>query len=97
MKTWLMIAIAVFILILAAVTNPTVEQYTQWAKEQARQSQESFLGKSMVDLFGESVIENNTSYRNFIIFSIFTTKTNSNTATTVGMYRNFITIATEAR
>ncbi len=86
------LAIALLVLILLAVTNPSKEEYTAWLQEKIEAKTENSIMKGVVSLFGESIIENATTTQNFIIFSIYNVSLDGKKIKILGVFKNFIPI-----
>lgn len=86
------IIIALLILILLAVTNPSKEDYTAWLQEKIEAKTENPIMKGVVNLFGDSIIKNATTTKNFIVFSIYDVSLNGKKVKILGALKNFIPI-----
>ncbi len=96
------IASLLLIILIAAVmisTNPTKEQYVDWAVSQLDQttqdeqgSIEGLLKGWGIRTFGPSVIRETTSQRNYYLFSLFTTQIGEERVTAVGALNHFMFI-----
>lgn len=75
-----------------AIANPSKNDYIQWVKENEITKTDSILSKAAIPLLGPTVIEESTTTKNFIFFTIFTTKIDRNTIYTIGIVKNFIII-----
>jgi hypothetical protein len=84
------LAIALLVLILLAVTNPSREDYTAWLQEKIEAKTENPVMKGLVTLFGESFIENATTTQDFIIFTIYHVSFDGKKIKILGILKNFI-------
>lgn len=91
------IAIIMFILLLAAVANPSKADYTNWVTEKMQaeaQAQNDDFVKFGVMFLGPTIISEATQTKNMIFFTIFTTKISAqNKIVTVGAFKTFIPIS----
>ncbi|MGI6549041.1 MAG: DUF4359 domain-containing protein [Syntrophomonadales bacterium] len=96
------IASLLLIILIAAVmvsTNPTKEQYVEWAVSQlsnATQNEQDSIEEILKDwgirTFAPSVIRETTSQRNYYLFSLYTTQIGEDHVTAVGALNQFVFI-----
>lgn len=79
-----------FVLVIMAITNPTKADYVSWIKEQATRQTDNSISAGLISLFGGTLIDSETTTKNFIFFTIFTTNAENKNAVTVGLFHNFI-------
>lgn len=84
------IIIALLILVLLAVTNPSKEAYTSWLKEKVQSGTENPLAKGVVSLFGGPVIDHSTTTDNYVLFTVYTLTFGGKTIKVLGILQNFI-------
>lgn len=73
------------------VTNPSMNQYESWLKEKMKEESQSEILDRGIDLLGPKYIEENTTWTNYIIFSVYKTELpNSKVMTSVGIFKRFI-------
>lgn len=90
-KTFLIILL--FLTIILAVTNPTKQDYIDWAKQAVVNNSNSNFEKAFVDLIGGSILNDVTITKNFVIFSLFETNIDETQKyITVGILKNFISL-----
>lgn len=82
--------VILFLLILAAITNPTKPEYVTWLKEKAIQDSNNALSTGVISLLGGSLIDSGTAPKNFVFFTIFTTNISGENAKVIGLFHNFI-------
>ncbi|WP_434579173.1 hypothetical protein [Thermoanaerobacterium thermosaccharolyticum] len=88
-KTFLIILLLLTIIL--AVTNPTKQDYIDWAKQTVVNNSNSNFEKAFVDLIGGSILNDVTTTKNFVIFSLFETNIDGTQKyITVGILKNFI-------
>ena len=90
------------IILISAVmisTNPTKEQYVEWAVSQLSQtaqdeqaSIEALIKGWGIRTLAPSVIREATSERNYYLFSLYTTQTEDDTVTAIGALNHFLFI-----
>lgn len=95
MKKFIFIA---FILLLAAITNPTIDEYAQWGTQSMKiNTNNSNIIEAAtnfgISLVGPTLIEKTTKAKNLIFFTVFTTSSGfSDDVVVIGMFRTFIPI-----
>lgn len=92
-KTFFVIIIG-FILLIAAVTNPSKEKFVIWAKEQLKSQSNNGLVNMGIEVFGDGVINSVTNTQNYVFFSVYDSKiSNSNEVKVLGIFNNFIPLS----
>lgn len=91
-KKWL-ITIPV-ILILLALTNPSEQEYHQWAKEKIKDKYNNDWLNLGVDLIGSKVLETTTEPNNYLFFSVYKTSIMNIQIDTLGIFKTFIMLPT---
>jgi TonB family protein len=75
-------------------TNPTKEDYANWAKEQVASESQNPAEKLMVAALGGMFVDATTTREDFIIFSIYKTDPGNNAKfTTLGILRHFVLLS----
>lgn len=87
------VIIAILILILLAVTNPSKDDFSTWLKEKMQSSSENVLTKGVVSLFGSTIIENSTTSTDYILFSVYDFKLGGKKVKIIGILHNFIPVS----
>ena len=90
MKKIFALTVIIFVLVIAAVTNPTKVDYVTWMKEKVIKESNNMLVTGAVSLLGNSLIESTTTSQNLVFFSIFNTNINGQNSKVVGLFHNFI-------
>jgi hypothetical protein len=91
------IAIIMFILLLAAVANPSKADYINWVAEkmqaEAQVQNDDFVKFGMMFL-GPTLISESTQTKNMVFFTIFTSKISAqNKIIVVGAFKTFIPVS----
>lgn len=80
-----------FVLVIAAITNPTREKLITWEKDQMKSQSTNGLVSLGIDLLGGSILNSATTGQDYVFFTIFDTKiTNANEIKIVGLFNHFI-------
>lgn len=88
-----LLVIGIIALILG-VTNPSEAEYKEWFTKQMKDQSESDLLDFGIDLLGPNYVEKETSYTNYMIFSIYKTQLPGPTeVTTIGLFNNFFFVS----
>lgn len=96
MKKFIFIA---FVLLLAAVTNPSKDQYAQWATQSMQGHSNNTdiietVANFSISLIGPSLVKQTTQVQDMMFFTIFTTKTGmTNDFVVIGIFKTFIPIS----
>ncbi|WP_136603824.1 hypothetical protein [Paenibacillus dokdonensis] len=89
MKKYIFIVLF-FILVIAAITVPDKQQYTEWIKDQVKKESNDSLINFGVDLLGSSIISSATTCKNYVFVSYCNTKLiDSNTISAIGIFHNY--------
>ncbi len=64
--------VVLLLVILMVLTNPTENQFIDWAVKQAENNADSKIERILGDVLGRSVLQLSTTRRDFLAFSIFT-------------------------
>lgn len=86
------IFICFIFLLVGTITNPNKSDYINWATEKIQSQGTGTLQKGLLNFFGEKMVSNTTTSKNFIMFSIYSTDFGDEKLTTLGLFKNFITI-----
>lgn len=94
MKKIFFVIIIGFILVIAAVTNPSKENFVIWAKGQLKSQSNNGLVNMGIEVFGDGVINSVTNTQNYVFFSVYDSKiSNSNEVKVLGIFNNFIPLS----
>lgn len=94
-KSYTALLVTLFVLGLAAFTNPSKDEYIAWMKEEALRKSDGLLEKGLISLLGNTIVESSTTTNNFVFFSTFTTNINRDfRLKAIGIFRNFFPIQT---
>lgn len=90
-KTFLIILILLAIILI--ITNPTKQDYVDWAKQQVVNNSNTGFEKAIVYLIGDNILNDVTTTKNFVIFSLFETNIDeTHNYITIGILKNFISL-----
>lgn len=89
------ICICALFLLVGVFTNPDKSDYINWATESIQSQSKGTLEKGFLVFFGEKIISNTTTSKNFIVFSIYNTQVDDEKLTTIGLFNNFISIGNQ--
>lgn len=82
------------IVVILGVTNPSESEYKEWFVDEMKDRSESGLLDFGIDLIGPSYVEKETSYTNYLLFSVYKTQLPGPTeVTTVGVFNKFFFIS----
>ncbi|KGX89940.1 DUF4359 domain-containing protein [Pontibacillus marinus] len=91
MRSLFLIGIVALIL---GVTNPSEAEYKEWFTNEMKDRSDSDLMDFGIDLFGPNYVEKETSYTNYILFSLYKTQLPGPTeVTTVGIFNHFFFVS----
>ncbi len=91
MRTLFVLGIIALVL---GVTNPSEAEYNDWFTNEMKDRSESDLLDFGIDLLGPNYVEKETSYTNYILFSVYKTQLPGPTeVTTVGIFNNFFFVS----
>lgn len=80
-----------FILVIAAITNPTREKLITWEKDQMKSQSTNGLVSWGIDLLGGSILDTATTGDDYVFFTIFDTKiSNLSEIKVLGLFNHFI-------
>lgn len=83
---------AVSALILLTATNPSQSDYDLWASGNLSDASGNNLVKASVSLVGPPVIDQITSSKNYLLFSVYDTSDQGVKFQTIGIFKNFIIV-----
>ncbi|PWK11556.1 DUF4850 domain-containing protein [Tumebacillus permanentifrigoris] len=82
---------AIFVLVLMAITNPTKPEYVSWFKEKAVDNSDGFIAKSVISLLGDPFFESSTRSTNLVFFTVFRSDLGgSDNISVLGLFHNFL-------
>lgn len=85
------IPIIITILLVAILTNPSSTDYKNWVKQIELKQIHNSREKEFVSVFGNSIIKNSTTSKNYFIFSTYDTVFDKKSKIRViGIFNNFI-------
>lgn len=96
LKGWLVVKkytfiIVLFLLVIAAVTVPSKQQYAEWLKGHIKEESNSLIINLGVDLLGTTIIEKVTTCQSYVVLSVCTTEiSESEKIKAAGLFNNFI-------
>lgn len=91
MRTLFVIGI---IALIFGVTNPSEAEYNEWFTNQMKDRSDSDIVDFGIDILGPNYVEKETSYTNYILFSVYKTQLPGPTEVkTVGIFNNFFFIS----
>lgn len=94
MKKFLFLIVIGFILVIAAMTNPTKEKFITWEKDQLKSQSNNGLVSWGIDVLGGSILNSATTGQNYVFFTIYDTKiANTSEVKVLGLFNNFIPIS----
>ncbi|WP_341281025.1 hypothetical protein [Paenibacillus sp. FSL H8-0537] len=83
--------IVLFLLVIAAVTVPSKQQYAEWLKGHIKEESNSLIINLGVDLLGTTIIEKVTTCQSYVVLSVCTTEiSESEKIKAAGLFNNFI-------
>ncbi|KQO18154.1 hypothetical protein [Paenibacillus sp. Leaf72] len=68
------VIIVLFLLVAAALTVPSKQQYAEWLKGHIKEKNNSLIINLGVDLLGITIIEKVTTCQSYVVLSVCTTK-----------------------
>lgn len=80
------------IIILLAVTNPSKNEYVQYMGDQMS-AQGDLWSKIGMAVVGKSMINQHTTDRNYVVFSLFESRLNGKTIEVLGILKQFIPLS----
>ncbi|MFP4661582.1 MAG: hypothetical protein ACLFPF_05275 [Halanaerobiales bacterium] len=86
-KTISIIIVVLLIAILLILTNPSKDQFINWAMAQAENNANSEVERILGDVIGRSVLELSTSRNSYLLFSTFTIDKGDNQGVFLGIMR----------
>ncbi len=91
MKTGIntLLIIIIGILIFAAVTNPTEEQFVNFLENKLNENVETKFEEFLNELLGKTILKTNTEREDYIVFSKFTVSHQDDTLVYIGIFKNF--------
>lgn len=78
------------VLILLAVTNPTIDEFSTAAATKMQLNNQEQGSNVLINLLGKPIIANLTTYRNNIFFSVFKTQIEGHSIYTIGALNHFL-------
>lgn len=63
--------IVLLLVVLLVVTNPTEEQFIDWAVKQAENNSDTKIGKLLGGVLGRPILKMSTTRKDYLLFSIF--------------------------
>lgn len=87
------ILILVVIGLLAAFTNPTMDDYLAWYKNELAQKANSGIERAITNFVSDTVIESMSVRSDNVVFSIFTTDVLESHTKVLGILKKFIPIS----
>ena len=82
-----LLIIFLLLVILMILTNPSQDQFVNWALEQAEQNASSGLERIIGDVIGKPVLHLATSRENYLLFSTFTVQQGGENSVYIGLLR----------
>jgi hypothetical protein len=83
-----------FILVIAAVTNPSKEKFVIWAKDQLKGKYNNGLVNMGIEVLGDGVINSVTNSSNYVFFTVYDSKISaSKDIKVLGVFNNFIPLS----
>ncbi len=87
-----LIVILVVVGLLAAFTNPTMDDYIAWYKNELAQKASNGIERAITKFVSDTVIESMSVRSDDVVFSIFTTDVLENHTKVLGIFKKFIPI-----
>lgn len=81
------IIIVLLVAILLVVTNPTEQQFIDWALKKADNNAESKIEELLGNVIGRPVLQLSTTRKDFLLFSIFTVDKGDNHGIFLGLLK----------
>ncbi|MGM0602970.1 MAG: hypothetical protein ACQESS_06615 [Bacillota bacterium] len=92
-KILIITVIILFILLAAAVSNPSKEEFVNWGAEQIQSNAESEIERIFGGALAEPVLEMQTDVRDNIFYSIFTLKKSDREIKYLGIFNKFFQLS----
>jgi len=73
-----------------AVTNPSIEDYKAWSKNEIAKQASNGVTRVLGSLLGGALVENSTIKEDYIIFSIYETDILDEHIRTLGILKKFV-------
>ncbi|MFW5686691.1 MAG: hypothetical protein ACOCXL_00735 [Halanaerobium sp.] len=94
MKNNLIILIIILaVLILAAVTNPSREDFVNWGVAEIRSEAESDIERIFGGAVAAPMLEMQTDVDDYVFFSVFTVQKSESEVIYLGLFGNFFTLS----
>lgn len=90
MKKLFFLIILLFLLVMAAKSNPSKQAYEHWLKDKAMNKTNNQVEKKAISVFGNTVISKNTTSHNYVVFTVFRTSYQGHQIQVFGAYDHFI-------
>ncbi|WP_338554520.1 hypothetical protein [Paenibacillus sp. KS-LC4] len=85
------VIIVLFLLVIAAVTVPSKQQYAEWLKGHIKEESDSLIINLGVDLLGTTIIDKVSTCQSYVFLNVCTTEiSKSEKITAAGIFNNFI-------
>lgn len=93
MKKTLVILVIVFaVLLTAAVTNPSREEFINWGVAEIRSQAESDIERIFGGAVAAPMLELQTNVQDYVFFSIFTLEKSDSEVKYLGLFNNFFSL-----
>ncbi len=79
--------IVLLLVILMVLTNPTENQFIDWAMKQAENNADSKIERILGDVLGRPVLQLSTTTQDYLAFSVFTIDKGDNQGVFLGLFR----------
>ena len=89
MKKLIGIVLLLGIAVIATLTNPSKEDYVNYAVETMRTSSSGWLEVGAIQIFGDTLIESTTISKDYLLFSVYETSMGKESFKVIGVLNNF--------
>ena len=92
-KTLIILIIILGVLLAAAVTNPSREEFINWGVAEIRSEAESDIERIFEGAIAAPMLELQTNVKDYVFFSIFTLEKSDSEVKYLGVFNNFFTLS----
>ncbi|TDO86148.1 hypothetical protein DFR79_11562 [Halanaerobium saccharolyticum] len=92
-KSIIVLVIVLAVLLLAAVTNPSREEFINWGVAEIRSDAESDIERIFEGAIAAPMLELQTEVNDYVFFSIFTLEKSDTEIKYLGIFNTFFTIS----
>ncbi|MFN2339657.1 MAG: hypothetical protein ABR547_00110 [Halanaerobium sp.] len=91
-KTLVILVMVLAVLLTAAVTNPSREEFINWSVAEIRSQAESDIERIFGGAVAAPMLELQTNVQDYVFFSIFTLEKSDSEVKYLGLFNNFFSL-----